>query len=190
MDLGPQHQLICNHYTLRQDASTDFLRSWVLQVGCSSPQLVREQAPHAAGCCRWAGLVLVCTGVASGFDDWGKQWDRLCAQLVQGMCGVQRERRCAAVATYPPPPLLCISFMPAAPHPRFPQGSNDGVNWADLRRHISDGTVRMPGQYASWAVTSHAAAVPYRYFRLLLVGPNPEAANRYHMCLSYWELCE
>ena len=48
----------------------------------------------------------------------------------------------------------------------------------------------MPGQYASWAVTSHAAAVPYRYFRLLLVGPNPEAANRYHMCLSYWELCE
>lgn len=33
MDLGPQHQLICNHYTLRHDASTDFLRSWVLQVG-------------------------------------------------------------------------------------------------------------------------------------------------------------
>jgi hypothetical protein len=98
LDLGPQHQLICNHYTLRHDASTDFLRSWVLQ------------------------------------------------------------------------------------------GSNDGASWADLRRHISDGTIRMPGQYASWAVTSHAAAVPYRFFRLLLVGPNPEAANRYHMCLSYWEM--
>lgn len=33
LDLGPAHQLICNHYTLRHDASTDFLRSWVLQVG-------------------------------------------------------------------------------------------------------------------------------------------------------------
>jgi hypothetical protein len=46
----------------------------------------------------------------------------------------------------------------------------------------------MPGQYASWAVSNHAAAVPYRYFRLLLVGPNPEAANQHHVCLSFWEL--
>jgi hypothetical protein len=46
----------------------------------------------------------------------------------------------------------------------------------------------MPGQYASWPVSSHAAAVPYRFFRLLLVGPNPEAANRYHVCVSFWEL--
>jgi hypothetical protein len=35
MDLGPHHRLICNHYTLRHDASADFLRSWVLQVGPS-----------------------------------------------------------------------------------------------------------------------------------------------------------
>ena len=27
-----------------------------------------------------------------------------------------------------------------------------------------------------------------RYFRLLLVGPNPEAANPRHICLSFWEL--
>lgn len=98
LDLGPEHRLICNHYTLRHDGSTDFLRSWVLQ------------------------------------------------------------------------------------------GSNDGASWADLRRHISDRTVRMPGQYASWPVSSHAAAVPYRMFRLLLVGPNPEAANPHHVCLSFWEL--
>ena len=32
LDLGPGHQLICNHYTLRHDGSHDFLRSWVLQV--------------------------------------------------------------------------------------------------------------------------------------------------------------
>ena len=92
------------------------------------------------------------------------------------------------------PPIanpLCLTLPRRAPSTfTLLQGSNDGTNWADLRRHISDGTIRMPGQYASWAVTSHAAAVPYRYFRLLLVGPNPEAANRYHMCLSYWELCE
>jgi hypothetical protein len=46
----------------------------------------------------------------------------------------------------------------------------------------------MPGQYASWPLSSHAAAVPYRFFRLLLVGPNPEAANQHHVCLSFWEL--
>ncbi|KAL4859062.1 BTB/POZ domain-containing protein [Chlorella vulgaris] len=98
LDLGAGHRLICNHYTLRHDGSTDFLRSWVLQ------------------------------------------------------------------------------------------GSNDGSSWSDLRRHISDRTIRMPGQYASWPLSSHAAAVPYRFFRLLLVGPNPEAANQHHVCLSFWEL--
>lgn len=70
----------------------------------------------------------------------------------------------------------------------LPQGSNDDSSWFDLRRHISDRTIRMPGQYASWPLSSHAAAVPYRFFRLLLVGPNPEAANQHHVCLSFWEL--
>jgi hypothetical protein len=81
---------------------------------------------------------------------------------------------------------MCESDSPCPPCPL--QGSNDGASWADLRRHISDRTLRMPGQYASWAVSSHAAAVPYRFFRLLLVGPNPEAANQHHVCLSFWEL--
>ena len=46
----------------------------------------------------------------------------------------------------------------------------------------------MPGQQAAWPVGGHAAAVPYRYFRVLLVGPNPEAANPRHVCLSSLEL--
>ena len=58
----------------------------------------------------------------------------------------------------------------------------------DLRRHIGDCTLKMPGQYASWPLVGHAAAVPYRLFRVLLIGPNPEAENPYHVCLSYLEL--
>ncbi|KAL4421040.1 hypothetical protein ABPG77_007515 [Micractinium sp. CCAP 211/92] len=68
------------------------------------------------------------------------------------------------------------------------QGSNDGASWADLRRHLGDSTLCKAGQYASWPVAGHAAAVPYRYFRVLQVAPNPEAANPHHVCLSFWEL--
>jgi hypothetical protein len=33
LDLGPQHRLLCNYYTIRHDGSQDgFVRSWVLQV--------------------------------------------------------------------------------------------------------------------------------------------------------------
>uniref|UniRef100_A0A0E0DQ77 BTB domain-containing protein n=2 Tax=Oryza meridionalis TaxID=40149 RepID=A0A0E0DQ77_9ORYZ len=31
VDIGPDHQLMCNYYTVRQDGSTTFMRSWVLQ---------------------------------------------------------------------------------------------------------------------------------------------------------------
>lgn len=72
--------------------------------------------------------------------------------------------------------------------PHVAQGSNDGDSWADLRRHLGDRTLCKAGQYASWPVAGHAAAVPYRYFRLLQVAPNPEAANPRHVCLSFWEL--
>lgn len=31
LDLGPQHRLVCNHYSLRHDASPAFPRDWALQ---------------------------------------------------------------------------------------------------------------------------------------------------------------
>lgn len=37
VDLGPDHRLICNYYTLRQDASFDFPRDWYLQVPNLNP---------------------------------------------------------------------------------------------------------------------------------------------------------
>eukprot|EP00887_Chlorella_sp_A99_P006709 scaffold3.g6709.t1 len=98
LDLGGDHSLIANYYTLRHDGSSDFLRSWILQ------------------------------------------------------------------------------------------GSNDGAAWTDLRRHLNDVTLSLPGQYASWPVTSHASAVPYRLFRVLLAAPSPEAANPRHVSLSGLEL--
>jgi hypothetical protein len=37
LDLGPQHRLLCNYYTIRHDGSHDgFVRSWVLQVGTAA----------------------------------------------------------------------------------------------------------------------------------------------------------
>jgi hypothetical protein len=50
------------------------------------------------------------------------------------------------------------------------QGSVDGSHWVDLRRHVGDATLQLPGQYASWPVTGPAAAVPFRAFRVLLTG--------------------
>jgi hypothetical protein len=37
LDLGPGHSLVCNYYTLRNDGSHDFMRSWVLQVSAPYP---------------------------------------------------------------------------------------------------------------------------------------------------------
>ena len=65
------------------------------------------------------------------------------------------------------------------------QGSNDGKAWVTLRSHVNENTVKLPGQYASWPVTGHAALFPYQLFRLLLTGPNSGAHN--NICLSYIE---
>ena len=32
VNLGQQHSLTCNYYTVRQDGSQDFVRNWVMQV--------------------------------------------------------------------------------------------------------------------------------------------------------------
>lgn len=43
LDLGEEHSLIVNHYSLRADGSTDFLRSWILQVGAALPPSWRQK---------------------------------------------------------------------------------------------------------------------------------------------------
>eukprot|EP00775_Hariotina_reticulata_P005568 gene5568-5805_t len=99
LDLGPQHRLLCNYYTIRHDGCQDgFVRHWALQ------------------------------------------------------------------------------------------GSNDLQHWLDLRRHHNDGTIRLPGQYGSWPVLGPAAAIPFRAFRLLMLGPSNSHTSPWAFCLSYWEL--
>jgi len=68
------------------------------------------------------------------------------------------------------------------------QGSNNGEHWIDLRRHVGDQTINLPGQYASWPVVGPAAARKYRHFRILLLEPNTKAPNPNHVSLSYIEL--
>ena len=65
------------------------------------------------------------------------------------------------------------------------QGLNDGQDWVTLRTHVDDHSIKLPGHYASWPVTSHAALLPYHMFRLLLTGQN--AGKSQNMCLSYME---
>ena len=65
------------------------------------------------------------------------------------------------------------------------QGCNEGQDWMTLRCHSNDQAIKLPGQYASWPVTSHAAMLPYQMFRLLLTGCN--AGRNNNMCLSYME---
>lgn len=99
IDLGQGHALHCDYYTLRHDASSNYLRSWALQ------------------------------------------------------------------------------------------GSNDGAVWTDLRRHEDEKTLKLPGQYASWPVSGGTGMRGgFRYFRVMMVAPNSEAPNPYHVCLSYVEL--
>lgn len=65
------------------------------------------------------------------------------------------------------------------------QGSNDGEDWKMLRSHVNELTMKMPGQYASWPVTGHAALFPYQMFRLVLTGPT--SSKHSNLCLSYVE---
>lgn len=164
--------------------------SWVLQVGV------------AAGCCRCAALH-ACharpgpAATALGHKNLGADWvgqpqyvaTHHCCNLVSSPCLLSRAPPPGPAAAplptpHSPTPTPCHQPTPFCPW----QGSNDGASWADLRRHLGDRTLCKAGQYASWPVAGHAAAVPYRFFRVLQVAPNPEAANPYHVCLSFWEL--
>lgn len=72
-------------------------------------------------------------------------------------------------------------------HTQSPQASNDLQHWVDLRRHIGDATLKLPGQYASWPVSGPASHMPFRAFRLLLAGPTLSATTPWNFCLSQVE---
>ena len=69
------------------------------------------------------------------------------------------------------------------------QGSHDGSEWVDLRRHIDAKTIRLPGQYASWPVAGHAATIPWQMFRVIMLEANasPNTASRNNLALSFIE---
>ncbi|OVA19556.1 BTB/POZ-like [Macleaya cordata] len=98
VDIGQDHQFMCNYYTLRQDGSTAFVRSWALQ------------------------------------------------------------------------------------------GSLDGKNWTNLRVHEDDQTICKPGQYASWPVYGPTALLPFRFFRVILMGPTTSDSNPWNLCMCFLEL--
>jgi hypothetical protein len=112
--------------------------------------------------------------------------------------------RCAAGPARPPPKLDhqalippsshldFLTFRPTAPTPhthqtQTRQASNDLHHWVDLKRHIGDSSVRLPGQYASWPVSGPASHMPFRAFRLLLAGPTLSATTPWNFCLSHVE---
>jgi hypothetical protein len=68
------------------------------------------------------------------------------------------------------------------------QGSLDLVHWVDLRQHINDASIKMPGQYGSWPVLGPAASLTFRAFRVLLAGPTTSAVSAHNLCISYLEL--
>lgn len=70
------------------------------------------------------------------------------------------------------------------------QASQGGAHsdWEDLRRHEDDLTLRLPGQYGSWAVTGHAATVPHRCFRICVTQMQKGNENPWHASLAQIEL--
>lgn len=174
VDLGHRHSLVPNYYTLRHDGSSDFLRNWVLQVRESSWALQASWNFYEKGCL------------------WVSQFGRRRESSLGGATSVGLAGSCKfsrlpspahPIRLVAPPSLTWCSLCCAAL-----QGSTDGQVWVDLRRHIDDRRLSKPGQYASWPLVGRATAVPYRIFRVLLIGPNPEAQNPRHVCLSYIEL--
>ncbi|KAI3834318.1 hypothetical protein MKX03_030125 [Papaver bracteatum] len=98
VDIGEDHQLMCNYYTLRQDGSSAFMRSWALQ------------------------------------------------------------------------------------------GSLDERNWTNLRVHENDQTICKPGQYVSWPVNGPTALFPFRFFRVVLLGPTTSDSGPWNLCICLLEL--
>jgi hypothetical protein len=64
------------------------------------------------------------------------------------------------------------------------QGTNDGVEWTTLRKHVNDQSLGdTPMSTAAWPV--EGCDVAYRYFRIFKTGPNSTGPNSnwdYLMC--------
>lgn len=67
------------------------------------------------------------------------------------------------------------------------QASVDGEQWVDLRQHLHDTTLKLPGQYGSWPVSGPQAAAPFRLFRVLMVGPSADAHSPHNLSVSNLE---
>ena len=67
------------------------------------------------------------------------------------------------------------------------QGSQDAQTWKTLKTHSNDQTLKMAGQYASWAVTGYAACISFRFFRLFKNSCSGSAVPR-QLSLAYLEL--
>jgi hypothetical protein len=86
--------------------------------------------------------------------------------------------------TEPHPQQSCILT-----HNIWPQASQDGQVWVDLRRHADDRSLSLPGQFASWPVGGLPALRAYRCFRVLLAqGPAAATTHASELSLSHFEL--
>lgn len=68
------------------------------------------------------------------------------------------------------------------------QGSVDGQRWTQLRTHHNDQTIGHGGQYASWPVFGANALLPFRFFRVILLGPTTSVSTPWNLSLCYLEL--
>ncbi|KAK9833216.1 hypothetical protein WJX74_010670 [Apatococcus lobatus] len=66
------------------------------------------------------------------------------------------------------------------------QASNDQLSWTDLLKSQDNVRLKLPGQFASWAVPAHAASEAFRSFRILV--QNPASGSQPTVHLSHLEL--
>eukprot|EP00897_Mesotaenium_endlicherianum_P002693 jgi/Mesen1/2451/ME000158S01649 len=172
VDFGEGHQLMCNYYTVRQDGSANFMRSWALErieVTASSPPS------------RFTDAKLLVSGsfqgtlVAGPCVDGGAQtawWKVDFGEGHQLMCNYYTVRQDGSA-----------NFMRSWAL----EGSSDGERWSELRRHDHDSTLCRPGQYASWPVVGSPAFLPCRLLRVRLTGPSSDTTKPWNLCICYLE---
>ncbi len=76
------------------------------------------------------------------------------------------------------------------------RGSLDGKHWQVLRKHENDKTISKPYQLASWPVPrsngssngSGSDNSKFRFFRIVLTGPNASKMTTHRLCMCWFEL--